>query len=483
MKATDIDGQRRELSSLPIASGLLGMSTVVTRLAILVVMALLVRGAGTAATGYYGLATLSASFTAAALSLGFPTYLTRDVPAGLVSPAEVARIHWARFVVLLLAAGVSYPIAAELLPRGMSLGFTLYFGASLLEQWNETAWVLVRGTRVAWVEPLTNGCIGVLLVAACALDAWTRGGLRFQDTAVFFVIAAALRSAAACLVVGVGRPSGRGWRGDAGRRGIGLPTHVRRALPYFASDLLGLMYFRGDVFVLAFFVAAARVGEYVSAAAIVGPVVQVAASMGLGALAYAARHGMSGDRSEDRRKIFEFFGVSGQLAAGLICVGLPVAAAILFGGGGHAILDLSLILALFLAMRFANFGLSALLLARGRASSRLLVLVFSIAGNVALNLALDGPFGAYGAAWSTVLTELIVTGSLVWFLADRAVARAAVLKAAGMLVAAGALAVLLRVLPAGRAAPVVGALFLAMGAASFLAQRRGRAVLAGMEGA
>lgn len=482
MVAIEVDSRRRGRSSLPVASGLLGLSTVVTRLAILVVMALLTRGAGTAATGYYGLATLSASFTAAALSLGFPTYLTRDVPAGLVSAAEVARIHWARFGVLLLGAGVSYPVAAALLPRGMSLGFVLYFAASLLEQWNETAWVLVRGTRVAWTEPLTNSCAGILLVGACVVDVWARDGLRFQDAAVFFIIVAALRSAAACVVVGVGPPSGLRRQRVAGEQAAGLRAHVRRALPYFASDLLGLMYFRGDVFVLTLFVVAARIGEYVSAAAIVGPAVQVAASMGLGALAYASRHGMSGDRSADRQKIFEFFGVSGQLAAGLVCIGLPVAVAILFGGGGHAILQLSLILALFLAMRFANFGLSALLLARGRASSRLLVLVFSIVGNIGLNLALDGHFGAYGAAWSTVLTELIVAASLTWYIADRALVRAVAMKAGGMLVAAGTLAVLLRVLPVGQAAPVVGVLFLAMGAVGFLGQRRGKAALAG-EGA
>jgi O-antigen/teichoic acid export membrane protein len=82
-----------------------------------------------------------------------------------------------------------------------------------------------------------------------------------------------------------------------------------------------------------------------------------------------------------------------------------------------------MILALFLALRFGNFGLSALLLAGGKASSRLIVLIASIIGNVALNLALDSTFGPFGAAWSTVLTELIVAGSLIYFIRDRALYR------------------------------------------------------------
>ena len=50
-------------------------------------------------------------------------------------------------------------------------------------------------------------------------------------------------------------------------------------------------------------------------------------------------------------------------------------------------------------------------------------LVLSIAGNLALNLALDKTFGPFGAAWSTVLTELIVAGSLIYFIRDRSLYR------------------------------------------------------------
>jgi O-antigen/teichoic acid export membrane protein len=469
MLSIDVDAPGRQRSSLTVASGLLGLATIATRLATLVVMALLARGAGTEAVGYYGLATLSASFTAAALSLGLPTYLTRDVPAGLVAPAEVARLHWARFAALSLAAALSYPLTGGILGPAVQFGFFLFFAASLLEQWNETAWVLVRGTRAAWLEPLTNASIGVLLVGACSADAWLSAGLTLGRAAGYVTVAAIARSIAACLATGV-------WRRLRASARLNLAAHVRRALPYFASDLLGLLYFRGDVLVLALFVAAGQVGEYVSAAAIIGPAVQVAASMGVGALAYAAPR-LLGARPapNDPLAILLFFRISGQAAAGLICVGLPIAVAMLFGDEGRDILVLALILALFLALRFANFGLSALLLARGRASSRLLVLVLSIGGNVGLNLALDGTFGAYGAAWATVLTELIVMGSLLWFLRIGALLRPAA-AAVGCVAAAGVVLVgALRVWAPGPAALATGGLYFAVAAVGFLSQRRASA--------
>lgn len=464
MPAVEVSVPRQRSSSLKVASGLLGLATVVTRLTTLVVMALLARGAGTESVGFYGLATLSASFTAAALSVGFPTYLTRSVPAGLISPPEVARIHCARLVVLLLAATVAYPVSGLAVPSAIQFGFFLFFLSSLLEQWNETGWVLVRGSRSAWFEPLTNASTSVLLVAVCASDAALSGGLTFTRAAIYLVVAAIVRSCCAFWLAGV-------WRPLLGSGHPDVVALIRRAVPYFAADLLGLMYFRGDTLLLALFVSASQVGEYVSAAAIVGPAVQVAAAMGIGALAYAAPRRLIGGQTEDPTTIFRFFLISGLAAAGLMQVGLPLATAILFGGAGDTILRLAMILALFLALRFANFGLSAILLAGGQAGSRLMVLVLSILGNVGLNLALDGRYGAYGAAWATVLTELVVAGSLLYFIRDPTLLRPVVGSTAFVALATAVLVIMVELLTATPATIGTGALFLA-GAAVLIVRRR-----------
>jgi LPXTG-motif cell wall-anchored protein len=470
MAAADVGVPRRRRASLAVASGLLGLSTIATRLTTLVVMALLVRGAGPEAVGYFGLATLIASLTAAALSFGLPTYLTRETSAGLVSPAEVARIHSARLAVLLLVAGVALPVAGGVLPPEIRFGFGLFFVASLLEQGNETAWVLIRGTRSAWAEPLTNTSAGLLLVGACAADASITGGLTLTHAAVYVASVAAVRSLVAFAAVGIRRHL-RGPRPPRATR------HVRAARPYFAADVLGLFYLRGDLVVLALFVGAAEVGAYVSAAALIGPAVQVAASMGIGALAYAAPRLLSGAAAgevDDPRTIVRFFTVSGQAAAGLMFLALPVAVVVLFGGAGEPILALAMVLALFLALRFANFGLSAILLARGRADRRLAVLVVSIAGNVGLNVALDGRYGAFGAAWATVATEVIVAVSLLWSLRMGGLVRP-VAWAFAVVAVAGAVTVALP-RTGGQPATVAvaaGAVLLAVAAASTVAWRRG----------
>jgi O-antigen/teichoic acid export membrane protein len=195
--------------------------------------------------------------------------------------------------------------------------------------------------------------------------------------------------------------------------------------------------------------------------------------MGVGALAYAAPRLLGArPQPDDPLAIFQFFRISGQAAAGLMGVGLPVAVAILFGGEGDTILLLAMILALFLALRFANFGLSAILLASGGAASRLVVLLLSICGNVGLNIALDARFGAYGAAWATVLTELVVAGSLLWFIRIRALVRPVLTSFGWVAAAAAVMAGLLGTWDVAPVAVVTGGLFLAVAALSFVFQRR-----------
>ncbi|SNS72304.1 Membrane protein involved in the export of O-antigen and teichoic acid [Asanoa hainanensis] len=445
-----VDAGRRP--SLTVASGLLGLSSIASRLATLVVMALLARGAGAEAVGHYGLATLGASLTAAALSFGLVTHLTREVAAGTVPADEVARLHAGRLALFAVATLCAWPFAAA--------AFVMFFAASLLEQWNETAWVLVRGTAKAWREAAVNGAAGALLVAACALAA-LHGGLTLDTAAVLVLAAAAVRSLAALAATGA-------WRVRPGR--VAVRDRVRGSLPYFAADLLGLVYFRGDVFVLALFVTAAEVGSYVAAAGIVGPAVQVAAAMGVGALAFAARRGSPNEPTA----IYRFFQVAGTAAAGLLLVALPIGVTVLFGTAPE-VLSLTAVLALFLALRFANYGLSAILLAAGGAASRLLVLVYCVAGNLLLNLLLDGTYGAAGAAWATVLTELIVAGSMLWFIRDRALVRP-VLVGIAMVAAAAAVLVVVGRFGSTPAVLATGALLvvLAAGQARGLLSREAR---------
>ncbi|NUT22826.1 MAG: oligosaccharide flippase family protein [Hamadaea sp.] len=465
MSAEHVGGSGGKRVTLLMSSGLLGLSQLVARVSTLAVMALLVRGAGTESVGYYGLATLAASLIAIGLSFGMPTYLTRQVPAAQVRPDEVVRIHGLRLVVLTGAAAVAYPVLSAMTPSAIHLGFFLFFVASLLDQWNETAWVLVRGTPKAWKEPVANSTTSLVLVAACAADLWLLDGLTFLNAAVYAAVTAAVRAGIAAALVFRGRP-----------RRISDPLrvklHLRQSVPYLASDLLGLIYFRGDVLILTTFVAAAEVGEYVSATGLINPAVQVAAAMSVGALAFAAPKAFAAHAGRsDPRSIYQFFRLTGLAASGAIGLGLPIAIAILFGSSGMPILQLSVILTLFLSLRFANFGLSAILLAEGGAPRRVLVLLASIAVSVLLNLMLVRPFGAEGSAWAAMLTEFVVAVSLVWASRQRSLVRPVAMT---LVVTAGMAAmtfVALQALTPRLAAVVVGLCYLTSAAWSFVRQR------------
>jgi O-antigen/teichoic acid export membrane protein len=261
-----------------------------------------------------------------------------------------------------------------------------------------------------------------------------------------------------------------------GRRREGVPLrlvgNVKKAFPYLVSDLLGLIYFRGDILVLTAFVTAAQVGEYVSATGLINPAVQVASAMSVGALAYAAPQAFAGDRdTSDPTTIYRFFRQAGLGAAGLISLGLPIAILVLFGGSGTTILQLALILTLFLSLRFANFGLSAILLAQGGAPRRVLVLLASIAVSVSFNLLLVRFLGAFGSAWSALLTEFVVAAALLWASRIKALIRPVATALASTAVLALVTMAGLKMLDPRPAAVVVGLCYLAA-AARFLIQRR-----------
>jgi O-antigen/teichoic acid export membrane protein len=228
-----------------------------------------------------------------------------------------------------------------------------------------------------------------------------------------------------------------------------------------------------DRVILAIFLAPAEVGAYVAAAALIGPAVQVAAAMGTGALTHAAARLLSPGRDDGGPAgVAVLFTAAGQAAAGVALLCLPTAVTVLFGSAGEPILWLALALCLFLALRFANFGLSALLLARGGAASRLAVLVLSIAGNTVLNLAFVGRYGAGAAAWATVATEVIVAGALLWFLRDRALVRPTAWCWGGTGTATVVLVAVAHGAGAVAAGTATGFVLLGAAAATVVAQRR-----------
>jgi O-antigen/teichoic acid export membrane protein len=142
----------------------------------------------------------------------------------------------------------------------------------------------------------------------------------------------------------------------------------------------------------------------------------------MGALALASAPNAS-ERSA--LQLVAFFSRCGLIASGMLCVAAPLLIRLLYGSGHRMIISLAIILSLFLPLRFLNFALSSLALARGWATKRLYVVLFSAVLNVSLNLLLDPWAGSLGAAWATVLTEVGVAVVFLSLLGRERLSRAA----------------------------------------------------------
>jgi O-antigen/teichoic acid export membrane protein len=147
--------------------------------------------------------------------------------------------------------------------------------------------------------------------------------------------------------------------------------------------------------------------------------------MSMGAIAVSSI-GAGPDEMHELR-IIKYFTLSGFVLTAVLCLGITPVARILYGSTSSHIVGLSIILSIFLPIRFLNFSLSSFLLASGRSVERLKIVIASVVFNVALNLAMDGWAFAAGAAWATVITEVGVTVLFMQYLHGRSVRRGGLL--------------------------------------------------------
>ncbi|MGH9124981.1 MAG: lipopolysaccharide biosynthesis protein [Acidimicrobiales bacterium] len=390
-------------------SGLLGATSVVVRLTGIAFLVAIVRGGGTGAAGSYGIAVLVGTMGGFAFSLGLGTYCTRSFSIGEMIGQEVRAIHRLRAFAMLGATALLLA-ATPLLAPSWRVGFLLTAASVFVDQWNETGWVICRGMGRTVVEARADLVTNVALFGVALASVVMGRGLRFDVAGALLLATALARSAVAMRLVG-SFPTMK-WSDLLPVAG----QHLRAALPYCASDMLGLAYLRGDTLVLAAFASSTVVGAYVAANALVGPLVQVAAMMGVASLALMGRYRREGARNPDQaetavqhRALIALFAASGGAVAAALIVGLWIGTPLLFSSQVTAIRLLGVVLALFLPLRFANFALSAVLLAQGGAVRRLVIVAGSTLVNIVMNLAMDGRLAAFGAAWGTVLTEVVVT--------------------------------------------------------------------------
>lgn len=385
--------------------GGLSVGTLMARVASLAVIGAATHEGGTRSAAIFGVATLLGTVLGFVTSFGLGPYVTRDLAAGLLNLQTVGSIFrfriWSASAVFVAVVGV-----AAVMVDNNKVAFALIALSPVIDQSAEIAWAARRGLGQSGREASVSSGAGLACVLLAILSlAWGdgmgltyAGGVWASTSLVRLVFASTIFRREQ---VGPWAP----WALMGAVR-----SHLRRAVPYLASDLLGLVYLRGDTAILFLFVTTTSLGSYVAATALVNPVIQIGSTVSLGLMAFVTRRSrQSTDVSSEGGALVRAMACLGAvIGAGFLFFG-EITARLIYGGSASGLLGVIAVLAFFVPLRFGNFALSAILLSEGRAKSRLVVVVMSMLLNVALNFALDPSFGILGAAWATVLTEVGVT--------------------------------------------------------------------------
>ena len=188
---------------------------------------------------------------------------------------------------------------------------------------------------------------------------------------------------------------------------------IGAAIPLWLAAVLSTLYFRSDVILVRYFCGASEVGAYAAAYRVFEASTLLPSTIMTVAFPRLARdHGMSLLHPQPRWTRLE-----GRLA-GLV-VGLGALAGVILYvssdratdwvfGSGFARLALSLrVLALDVPVLFLNFALAPFLIARGKERPYLVLAALLLVLNVGTNVVTIPRMGGPGAAWATLVTDVV----------------------------------------------------------------------------
>lgn len=438
-------------------AGFLGLAAFATTASSIVVLPAIVRFGGPRAAGYAGLATLLATAVGLLSSLGFGQMIARDLSAKVLGFDEAAGLIRFRLLMFLPAAA-SVAVVACVAPLGVvRFGFFAYAEGLLLNQLADTAWSVNRAKGKSHIEALTSISVNAAIAAVATFGILKWHGLSLQVAGITYCAgygATALIASIRALENTRGHWRFRKLSQEAGRM-------RRRALPYLASDVMGLAYLRGDVALLSAMAGIGAAGYYVSATTFLTPIVQVGSMMGIGVVTLIANNG----GSRERRLTVAAGCMLGVVSAGTLIAAGPTVARVFYGS--HATEEVTTcirIMALFALLRLPNFAFSAVLVAHGRSVARLNIVMGMIVVNVALNVMLDPHYGAIGSAWATVVTEIIATLTF-WSVLRQRIDKGVV----SLLMLTALFCSIIFLLTDAREAPVIALLALAAAAGAYAA--------------
>ena len=357
------------------------------------------------AFGILALAMTTGWLLGVASDAGLPLYLARALagghaPAGAVM-RSVMRLR-ARLAVGALAAGVLIAIAWA--PSAFVLAFALIVTAQIAGAVLETLAHVYRGLGRSDIE-------STLVIAQRLFAGGLASAVLIARPSLLLLSVALVVPPVSALVVSLAIAARLTRRASAGNAELPftLEGFRRDAAPIGLGILVSAIYFRCDVYFLNYWHGLEAVGAY-------NAVFRLVEALRLFPAAVLAVAFPELCRAATLRPVRRLSVV--LIAAGVLAMAVTVAAApgivhVTYGPAyDHAAAPLQ-VLALAVPLFFLNYALTHQVIGWGGQRRYLAITCVALLANVGANLALIPSAGMLGAAWSTVLTELVVTAACI----------------------------------------------------------------------
>jgi O-antigen/teichoic acid export membrane protein len=370
------------------------------------------------AFGILALAVTTGWLLGVASDAGLPLYLARALARGDAPSAAVVRsVMRLRAKLALAAAFAGLLVATVWAPPAFVIAFALITTAQIAGAVLETLSHVYRGLGRSEIESTIVIAQRLFAAALASAVLFTRPSLLLLSVALVVPPAAALAVSLA-IAARLTRSSG----GNA-RRALTFDRFRNDAAPIGIGILISAIYFRCDVYFLNYWHGLEAVGAYNAVFRLVEALRLFPAAV----LAVAFPELCRAMTLRPLGRLSVLLASTGALAMAFIVAAAPGIVHVTYGAAYDAAAAPLQVLALALPLFFLNYALTHQVIAWGGQHQYLGVTCAALFGNVIANLALIPSAAMLGAAWSTVLTEVVVTAGCI--LSLRSLVRGAAKKA------------------------------------------------------
>lgn len=385
-------------------------SDLLSKLAFFAVIVMAARALSAEEFGAFSVAWTLGWLLGLATDMGLQVHLAREVARDPLRAAAICRaLLPARLAGAALASLIVVALGVGWLPLDRAVAFSLIIVAQLCGSLIEFFNYFFRGLSRSDVESSVNVAhrLAVLLLAWLLLA--NAGGL--ESLAIALVVPASVTLVFDAQLALSSRDA-RSSRADSYVSWAGFRRDV---LPIGLGVLLSALYFRVDLFLVQQWVGDAAAGLY-------NAVFRLIEALRLFPAAVLAVLFPQLCRTRDARLLRGIsirLGVAGLALTAGVYWAAPAIVQLFYGSRYLGAVDAFRILALALPLLFVNYGLTHQLIAWNLQRPYAVICGLSLAGNLALNALWIPRFGIEGAAWCTLLTELMLTSACALVLMRR----------------------------------------------------------------